>query len=226
MMRRIYHLLALMALIHLFALGGLVGYLFVSGRLNQERVEQIAVVLRGQFPTSQPATQPAVEPPPPPPEPSRTEIERIQAQKDYYALLAERHQRELDDRRTLNERIQLDVVQKLEEIEKQKTQMEQQRKAIAEQGQQEGFTRTLEMVSNMDPVLAKNLLKNQTKEADAVAILKAMDMNRVKKILNACKAQDEMLWVGRILNQIQGIPGEDGQPGGGVDGPKPSSGGG
>jgi hypothetical protein len=117
-MKRLYHLLALLALINLFAIGGLVGYLFASGRLNEERVNQIAMVLRGEFPTTQPAetTQPAaVEPPPP--EPSQVEIARIRAQKEYFELVAQRHQRELEDRRTLNEQIRLDVIRKLDEIE-------------------------------------------------------------------------------------------------------------
>ena len=55
MLKRFYHLLALLAMINLFAVVGLVAYLFTSGRLNAQRIDQIAVVLRGEFPASQPA---------------------------------------------------------------------------------------------------------------------------------------------------------------------------
>src|SRR5690242_3092354 len=107
-MSRLYHLLALIALINLFAIAGLAGYLFASGRLNTERVDQIAKVLRGEFPMTQPASsQPASSPSPV--EPSRAEIERLRAQREYYDLVSERHRRELEDRERLNQTIQLDV---------------------------------------------------------------------------------------------------------------------
>jgi flagellar motility protein MotE (MotC chaperone) len=216
-MKRIYHILALLAFVNLFAIAGFVGFLFSSGRLNAERVDQIGIVLRGKFPTSQPATQPAVTSAPA--EPSRSEIVRAAAQKEYYQLLAERHERELQDRQSLNQSIQLDVIRRLEEIEKAKADLQEERKKAAEQGQDDGFAKVLEMYSGMDPVKAKDLLRTQNKEADAVQVLMQLDSSRTKKIVNACKTPEEMLWIGRILNQINKLN----KPGGGVDGPSPAS---
>lgn len=218
MLKRLYHLLALLAMINLFAIVGLVGFLFSSGRLNAERVDQIGIVLRGQFPTSQPTTQPAAVAAAPP-EPSRAEIARMAAQKEYYGLLAERHQREMEDRRTLNQAIQLDVIRRLEEIEKAKADLAEQQKKTVDQGQQDGLEKVLEMYSSMEPAKAKDLLRTQNKEPDAAAILMKMDASRVKKIINTCKTQDELLWIGRILNQINA----NHASGAGVDGPKPAS---
>ncbi len=219
-MKRFYHILALLALVNLFAFGGLVSYLFASGRLDRERIDQIGVVLRGQFPTSQPTTQPAEALRP---EPSRAEIARNQAQRELYELMAQRHERELDDRRALNQSIQINVERRLEDIEKRKAEFDEQQKKLAQQREQDGFTKMLEMYSGMDPNTAKDLLKNQNKEADAVQLLTRMDPNRAKKVINACKTQDEKLWIGRILTQINRMNKE---PGTGVDGPKPSSSGG
>jgi hypothetical protein len=219
-MRRIYHILALIGLINLFAVCGLVGYLFVSGKLNAERVDQIGVVLRGQFPTSQPASQPAEATARP--EPSKAEIARMSAQREYFELVAKRHEREMEDRRSLNQAIQLEVERKLEEIEKKKLEFEEQQKKTLEQSQQDGFARMLEMYSSMDPNKAKDLLKNHNKDADVVQLLMQMDPTRAKKIVNACKDPDELAWIGRILNQINKVN----DAGGGVDGPKPSSSGG
>ena len=65
-MKRLYHMIAMLALINLFALAGFLGYLFSSGRLSRERVEEIAMVLRGEFPKeSAAANQPASDQPPP-----------------------------------------------------------------------------------------------------------------------------------------------------------------
>ena len=216
-MSRLYHLLALLALINLFSIGGLVAYLFGTGRLNAERVDQIAKVMRGQFPTSRPAaSQPASAPAPP--EPSQAEIERIKASREFFELVSERHQRELEDRQRLNQTIQLDVSRKLEEIEREKAQLQQQRKQLVVQGEQGGFTKVVDMYSAMEPAKAKSLLM-KLKDPDAAAILSKMDDSKYKKIYNACKTQEESLWVGRILNQIQ----QAGDPGAGVDGPKPAS---
>ncbi len=217
-------MLALLALIHLFAIAGLVGYLFASGRLNAERVNQMAMVLRGEFPKPQPASQPASAPAPP--EPSRAEIERLRSQREYYELVAERHQRELDDRRRVNQTIQLNVSREMEAIERQKAELAERIRKLAEQSGQDGFAQVVEMYSSMDPVKAKELLYrssiSRNSVVEAATILSRMDENRSKKIFNACKTPGELEWVQRILAQIQ----QSSVTGAGVDGPKPASTGG
>jgi len=213
-MKRLYHMIALLSLINLFAIGGLMGFLFATGKLNAERVDQMAMVLRGEFPTAQsPATQPVESESPP--QRSREEIVRIQAQKEYYALIAGRHERELADRGSLNQSIQLDVTRKLEQIETKQKEFREERKKVREETQQDGFQHALEIYSSMDSKLAKNILREK-KDPDVVRLLMAMDENRRKKIVNTCKADDDRLWIGRILNQIQQLNGESAN---GVDGP-------
>ena len=95
-MKRLYHLLALLAFINLFAVAGLVGYLFSSGKLNAERMDQIATVLRGEFPKPEVATSRPAESEVRP-EASHAEIARLRTKKEYYALLADRHLREMAD---------------------------------------------------------------------------------------------------------------------------------
>ena len=133
----------------MFAVGGLAGYLFVSGRLNAQRVDQIGVVLRGEFPTSQPATTTQPAQVAARPEPSKAEIARMAAQREYFELVAKRHEREMDDRRSLNQAIQLEVQREREEIDKKKKDFEAQQKKMLEQSQQDGFARTLELYSTM-----------------------------------------------------------------------------
>ncbi|NLX22851.1 MAG: hypothetical protein GXY55_14460 [Phycisphaerae bacterium] len=201
MMKRLYHGLALIALINLFAVGGLVGYLFASGRLNEERLNQIGEVLRGEYPRPEAvATQPAE--PPPPPQSSREEIATMQARRDFYQLVGERHRRESADRADLEDSVHLRILRRLEEIEQRNQEFQQQKQEFVKQSEQEGFTQVLEMYSTMDPKQAKDLLRLKEKEADVVRIIMQMDPNRRKRIINACKTEDERLWIGRILNQI------------------------
>jgi hypothetical protein len=216
-MKRFYHILALLALINMFAACGFVGFLFASGRLDAERVDQIATVLRGEFPTTQPVGAAAAEPPLQ--ESSRTELSRMQSQQEYFELVAQRHQREIQDRRELNQAIQLDVLRQLEQIERVRTQFEEDRRKAALQSEQEGFARTLEMYEGMDPVRAKDLLRNHSKEADTVRVLMEMDPMRARKIINTCRSDEDLLWAGRILAQMNQL---NKVPGGGVEGPMPS----
>ena len=214
-MKRLYHMIALLALINLFAIGGLVGFLFATGKLNAERVHQIATVLHGQSPQPSAATTQPVQPEPPP-QRSREEIARIQAQKEYYTLIAGRYQRELEDRRALNQAIQHDVLLKLEQIEAKQKTFRQDRQKVLDQTQQDGFQQVLDMYSSMTPKLARDLMRSGMKDPDVVRLLMAMDENARKNIINACKTDEERLWIGRILNQIQKLTSE---PTNGVDGP-------
>jgi len=203
MLKRFYHLLALLAMINLFAVAGLIGYLFASGRLNAERVEQMAVVLRGEFPASQPAaaaTQPAERDEKP--QGSGEEIAEHREKKYLLALQDSRRVRELRDRDLLDKRIQLETRQLLEKLERKENELRQQKQVLEKEGEQAGFERQLDLLYKTEPKLAMQLLKNQIKEPDAVQLLMKMDENRVKAIINACKKEDDKAWIGRILNQI------------------------
>ncbi|HOW73134.1 MAG TPA: hypothetical protein PKY77_21260 [Phycisphaerae bacterium] len=218
MIKRLYTILALLAMVNLFALVGLVGFLFATGRLNKERVGQVAEVLRGEYPTSQPvaASQPTTQEAPP--QRSREEIAAGQARREALQLQAERLEQESTQRKSLGESLEVRVLRRLEEIQKQNESFEKQKKALQEQVEQEGFTQAMEMYSGMEPKLAKDLLKSKEKDADVVHLLIKMDPNRRKKIVNACKTAEEKLWIRRILDQIQAQD-ETGKPANGVDGP-------
>lgn len=204
MFKRMYHILAWLALANLFAVGGLVGYLFASGRLNAERIEQIAVVLRGEFPQPQvQATQPeaVVEKP----QTSREELARLEAKRRIYALIAERQQREIEDRNKLSESIKFDVNRQLEQIESKAQEFTQQKEQAQKVAEQSGFQETLDIFSEMDPKIAKDILRTHCKDADAVRMLMQMDSGRRKKIVNGCKTPEEKEWMSRLLAQMQGM---------------------
>lgn len=203
MIRKLYQGVAMLALINLFAVGGLVGYLFASGRLNEERVNQIGKVLRGEFPKEQEvaSTQPAATQPAP--QESRAEIADLQAKRELYRLVGERLQNEVAQRQSLNDSVQLEVLRRLEEIEKKNQRFENEKKEFKQQSEQEGFTQVLDMYSSMDPKLAKDLLRTKEKDADVVQLLMKMDPNRRTKIVNACKSAEDRVWIRRILDQIQ-----------------------
>ncbi|MCL2330466.1 MAG: hypothetical protein FWC56_04090 [Phycisphaerae bacterium] len=206
MLSRIYQACAWLAIAHLLAVGGFVGYLFATGKLNVERLNQMAIVLRGEFPTSAPAV--ASQP--------TQEIERLKSSQDELAqkeknklrndLISERHRRDIEDRNSLGLAIQLDVNRQLEQIRSKEQEMTQQREQIRKAEAMDGFVQTLEIVSEMEPKLARDTLRS-SKEADAVQLLMQMDNDKRKKIFNACKTVEEKAWIQRILKQMRGLDG-------------------
>ena len=202
MLKRFYHALALLALVNLFAVAGLMGYLFASGRLNAERMDQSGEVLRGEYPLAEvAATRPADEKVVP--QRSREGIAALRDQRERVQLASERLKRESADRETLDQSVQLQVLRRLEEIEKKNKLFEQHKKGFETQNEQEGFSQALDMYSSMTPKLAKDLLKTREKDVDVVRLLMRMEPSRRKKIVNACKTSEEKFWIGRILTQVE-----------------------
>ena len=201
MLKRAYHMLALLAMLNLFTIAGLVGFLVLSGRLDNERVEQIAKVLRGES-LGDGAGEEAVTEEKEAPQTSEVEIARAKNKREYFELVASRHEREMRDRATLGQRIQLEAQQLLEKLEAQKRQFREEKEQVLEEGEDVGFERQLTLMSKIDPKLARDLLKSHTKEADVVHLLMKMDENRMKGIVNACKTAEEKAWIGGIIAQM------------------------
>lgn len=200
MLKRLYHVVAWLALANLFATGGLLAFLFGSGRLNSERVDQIAVVLRGEFPKPQPpASQPVVQQEKP--RTSKEELAQLESRRQLYTLISERHQREIDDRNKLNQVIQLDVNRQLEQIKSKEQEFRKTKEQNEQVFEQSGFQQALDMYSEMEPKLAKDVLIKK-KDADVVRVFVKMESGKRKKIVNTCKTPEEKDWIGRILSQI------------------------
>jgi hypothetical protein len=221
-MKRLYHVLSLLALVYFFATAGFIGFLFGTGRLDAERIDRMAAALRGEAlkpaaAASQPASQPA-----PVALSSRAEIARMQEQRESLELLGERARREIEQRQALDRQIQLEVTRQIEEIQARRNELQENKKKSSgrqQVAQSNGLEREVELLSSVEPKNARDLLM-QRKEPDAVQVLMRMETNRVKKIVDACKTDGEKAWIGRILNQIHNM---DTAVANGVDGPDASS---
>jgi len=204
--RRLYHVLSVVAITHLLALGGLVGFLVFSGRLDGRRMGLIAQVLRGEIAggvsaASQPASQPAASQPAIA-EPAEAALARSAQQQERLQLLLARARRELQDQIELLRAVELDFDRKLAELQQQRQQLLALQNKLRQQRQDAGFAKMLEYFSSLQPKVAKSLLQ-KTKDADVVAILMALDANKGKKIIEACKTPEELEWIRRILELIR-----------------------
>ncbi len=223
-MKRLYHMLSLLALTHLFALAGLLGYLFASGRLNEERINQLATVLRGEYPKPPPVIE-SVEPEAAFAVASVEEIAQTQEATEFRALLEARSRSEQADRLALHEAVALETMRNEQKLTEREKRFAAEKNAFLEETSQKGFDKVLETMSTIEPAQAINLLmKGGTfQDADTVRLLMAMDPNRVKKIVNECKSPEELAWIGRIQAQLFARNNESAN---GVDGPDVASSGG
>lgn len=220
MLKRLFNMLVLVALVNLFSLIGFVGYLFATGRLDKDRINQVAMVLRGEFDEEDsPTTQPSGEQETAPIR-SAAEIAQANERSHYGELLSERYLRQVEDRRRLSEDTRIEVDRLLEEIGRREKRVQKQLEAIRQENELTGFQKQLDVFARLDPTQAKDLMMKEMKEADVVHLLMAMDENRVPKIINACRTDEELSWIGRILNQI----GQMQESATGVDGPSATSG--
>lgn len=201
MMKRIFHMFSLLAIINLFALAGLVGFMFMTGKLSAERVDQIAMVLRGEFPETQPAEEaPATQEVPP--EQSQVEIARMEDERRRISQQEERVSRELEYRFDLNQQILYQANQELEETRRLQKMIEEQREQFQQEHQEQGFEQMLKVIKGTQPKKAVELLMVR-KDADVVRIFMALNANVVTDIVNACKSPEQIAWARRILPQLE-----------------------
>jgi hypothetical protein len=122
-------------------------------------------------------------------------------------LVLERRKCELEDRRRLNQSIRLEIDRKLADLQRQQKAFSLEKEDFYTQIRQRGFEKTLEMLSSVEPEIARDLLMKgeEFEDMDVVRLLMAMDDFRAKKIVNTCQSQDELDWIRKILAQIHNL---------------------
>lgn len=199
-MKRWFAVISAVAIVNLSALLALVGWARSQGWLTPERVQAAMAALRGEENTPpMAATQPAavVEPK----KPSRDLIEENAETAERQRIELTRREREIQDGWRLLEAQQLAFLREKESFaaERKRWTAEQERR-LAEAGDS-GLKKELEIISGLKPTEAREQLRLKT-EADAVRLLMDMDARKARKIVGACKTEEERLWIGRILGKL------------------------
>lgn len=209
-MSKLYGLLSILSIATVLATGSFCAYLVFEGKLNGERVEKIAAVLRGELdmaaasqPTSAPASQPMEEE-----THVRRSAEELKAHKR-----EERLQRAILDRAAADTKAQRDLlnqalqelVQREEKLQSEKTAWDDQRKKMTEQAQDAGFEKELALVSKLPAKQAKEhlLLTWQQQKADAVRLLNALKPSTAQAILKELKTPEEAAVLHELLEQLR-----------------------
>ena len=208
-LRGILTVIAVLAILHLLALGALVGFLFHSGTLNSERVELLAGVLRGEHD--------------PPAQDGAASVEDADEAGSAQATLAQQQMEEEMTRRRL-EREKAELTQRLELVMREMNRVQQEReyfeerrrreaqsaKKKGEQSYREGFEKQMDLFEKMKPKVALEYLLSRDAE-EAAELLRAMDTRKGKKIIEAAKDPNQRKKIDEILKLLPelGVEGGD-----------------
>ena len=200
-MRRVIHIIAVIAMAQLLVLSGFVGTLAWRGALGQERLESALRALRGDAQTSpaaatQSASQPAAT------RPARELLPEDEDAARIRRVELDRRQREIADQWDMVQSAQVALLREREKFAADKKEWETALKRQAEEAALSGAAKEMEYLSGIKAEMAKDLLR-QKKDPDVVGILLQMESRTGRKIIEACKTDEERLWIGRILEQLR-----------------------
>ncbi len=179
---------------------GAIGYAAYSGMFAGERLKAAFGALRGIGPSVAAASQPASA------GGELTEVAASQPAEEVGVdvLRAELAQREGDVRHQweMIRAAQLQLLRDREQYEQEKKDAAAMVARREKPDGGEGYARELEYLSSIKAKSAKDFLRMK-KDADVVEILVALEPRVGRKIIDACKSQEDRLWMGRILEQLR-----------------------
>lgn len=209
-MSKLFGLLSVLSIATVLATSSFCAYLFAGGKLNAERIEKIAAVLRGELdsaassqPSSAPTTQPHTEE-----EPARPSAEELRVRKKEERLqraLLERAAADAQAQRELVNQALHELVQREEKLQSDRSAWEEQRKKMSAQDQDAGFEKELAMVGKLPPKQAKDHLVRtwEKQKADAVRLLNAMKPSAAQAVLKELKTPEEAAILHELLEQMR-----------------------
>jgi hypothetical protein len=206
---KLYNLLSVLAIATLLAGGGFSAFLFGTGRLNADRVNQIGAVMRGELdqpPQSQPASQPASDEAPASGH-TRSAEETGSARQDdrLHAHLLERATRDLEAQKRLVDQSLQYLLNEEEQFSHQQGQWTAEQKSNSAKTMDEASQKQLELFAGLQPQQAKDHIVRlwSTKRSDALALVMQLDVGKTKRILAQMKTPEEQKILSELLEQLR-----------------------
>lgn len=209
MLGKLYQLASIVSIATLLACGGFGAFLYGTGRVNAERTEQMAAILRGEemapvAPPTQPAEGDGAASGPAGAR-AAEEVHEAQEFEHLQNLRIERAMADLAAQRELLEHATLALMQKQEQQDERQASLAAQREQLESAALEEGFQQELEYIGGLQPGQAKDHLVYvfQKHPEDAVRILRALDVGRGKRILAQMKSPEELQIMSQLLERLR-----------------------
>jgi len=198
--KRLFTIVSLLAIVHVAALAGTAAYAWSQGWMTKDRVLGAVAVLRDEdVDTGDSSGEEVIAEEAP--KSAGELIQRNVAVEERSRIELARREREIEDSWRLLETQQLAFLREKEDFKAAKRRLAEEREAQAKREGDSGLKKEMEILSGIKSKEAKELLK-QKNDADVVRILMAMENRQARKIVSACKTNEERLWIGRILGQL------------------------
>lgn len=209
MLQKLYGALAIFAIATMLASSGLGGYLVLTGKLNADRVDLMAKVLRGEF-DSQPADESDTDTIDEQPIPEKTVADDPKAlsqqrrDDQVRRALVERAKREMEAQHELVQHTMKELVTRTEQLDAARDKFEEQKRRFTGEAQDEGFRVLVEQVAGMRADQGKNFIMNQWSKdpARTVAVIKALKNRDKKQIFEKMKTPEEERVLFELLEQL------------------------
>lgn len=209
-MARVYQLFAIVCIACTLAGGGLAAYLYGTGKLSAERIEQLAAVFRGATaaasqPASQPVAAPAEAAAPLGRGAATEELQRQRRDAQLRRLTLERATRDMQAQHELLNQTLQDLSMRGEKFESEKTAWQDQQKKLREDSHDAGFAKELEIISGLSAKQGKEHLVRLwgRSKIDAVRLVNALPKSKAKAILGQLKAGDEAQILSELMEQLR-----------------------
>jgi hypothetical protein len=202
-LRRIYDGVALFAVLNAVVLSGLVAYLLVTGAIDEAKLQQVVMVLRGvALPTAPTAVVQAAADQPKTvdsgPRESDADVETAYRE-------SERIKTELQQRLALSNSILLKVRTEREAFQKEREAAQQTDEAAAQRQRDEGFKKQVAILESVAPKIAIQHLLSIADPDEAAKVLTAMDTTKAKKVVESAKRGDDLNRMKAILQRVRDV---------------------
>lgn len=211
MISKIFNLLAVISIATVLALGGMAGFLFGSGRLNQPRIEKIAAVLRGELdddtdsPEAAATTQPAEADDGVGGRRSAEAIKFARYDDERRRAILERAEADVRAQRDLLNQALQNLVNSQESLDRDKEEWQKRRKKLSQEQQDKGFLKELEYLKRLSASQAKmHVIQTWKKHrADAVRLFNALKPKDGQRILDEFETPEELQIMHELLEQLR-----------------------
>lgn len=216
MIRRLYNLAAVVALLNMTALTAAIGVFVGNGTLSKTSMQRVVAVLRGQ---EEKATEPNTDSKELPTDDSTTMdsaptpvVPTVQSPEDLEVLRreAERIAAELEQRRALTQSALLNITTQREAFEKEREEYRLEKEAASKRTSEatresDGFRKQVEIFDGLNPKVAMEHLLGMNDPTEAALILSALETRKANKIVEAAKTSNQQQKMQEIMKRIRDV---------------------
>lgn len=209
LLKRVYEMAALLALLNVLVLGGVVAAAVATKSVTGEKLERMMDILREQEPAPEEEEDTSAEAEKPTQAASVIAADDASAQsqvsEEVMRREAARVKEELDQQLALVQRAVMVHSMKSEEFEHRQAEAAKQEQDISNERDEAGFTKMVEIYNGLSPKVAVEMLLSMPEPDDAARILLAMDGRKAKKLVEAAKKINRMDTMQDVLQRVREV---------------------